>query len=312
MERRRARPAQRLGRPAAGIHDGDGAERPQRRSPLPGRAAGVRQVSAHRLSEAQLGAIVAASGTVGERISSGFLPPPGARGDPASGRQLARWKERYRDAGPGAFRRRLALDGWTEATVRPYLGQVAPPAWLPPACLGHHAPALRRRHPGRRRRGARRWAAGVAVRLALRPPVRPDPGGGRRRAEAPVRRCAAVPVRPGGRRRPGGPAEVAGPGLGANAGGGLSGLPLGPRSDPVPGAPAVGGPELPPAVPGVSGAAARGRAAGAAGRVPRARPVLGPHGGGLDGDPHGAARPAGRRRAAAAQLPGDRAGRGAA
>ncbi|HEU0142510.1 MAG TPA: type 2 lanthipeptide synthetase LanM family protein [Bryobacteraceae bacterium] len=74
-----------------------------------------------------LAVLVAASSSLYERIQKGFQPVSNLNPDSSTSQELARWKQIYRDKGPGAFKRRLALDGWTESFVQPYLGAVRLP-----------------------------------------------------------------------------------------------------------------------------------------------------------------------------------------
>ncbi len=68
--------------------------------------------------------LVAASSNLAERVDGLFAPAAGAREEAEAHRQLARWKAMCADAGSDAFARRLALDGWTEATITPLLAEV--------------------------------------------------------------------------------------------------------------------------------------------------------------------------------------------
>ncbi len=78
-------------------------------------------------SEENLLALVAASAGLYERVENRLRPRTGGPMDPMVARQLTAWRSMFEDSGTDVFVHRLAADGWTQASIAPYLGEVAPP-----------------------------------------------------------------------------------------------------------------------------------------------------------------------------------------
>jgi type 2 lantibiotic biosynthesis protein LanM len=87
----------------------------------------VSTTQAALLDDAAIAAITAAASTIEERIRYGFRPLAAPGVADTAEQQLQAWRQLFQPAGRDAFDRRLALDGRTATTIRPYLGMVQPP-----------------------------------------------------------------------------------------------------------------------------------------------------------------------------------------